>query len=277
MSLERITLLCFAASYALALALEGLQLAWPGRVQRLLSLSLGGAGLAAHTLFLAVQRPPLSSQFGSMLFLAWILAVFYFYGSIHHRRLAWGIFVLPVVLGLCVLARVFDRPPADAEASWRVGFVSFQGESFWNVVHGGLLLLAAVGVCVGFVASVMYLVHARQLKAKLPPDQGVRLLSLERLEEINRRAINLAFPLLTVGLLVGVALMVQDGRPIRGLADPKIVSAGLLWLVFALLLYLRYGYHLRGRRVAWLTIVTFALLLFTLVLPTHSFVPGVGP
>ena len=37
---------------------------------------------------------------------------------------------------------------------------------------------------------------------------GLRLLSLERLESMNRRAINWAFPLLTVGLLLGVAIRV---------------------------------------------------------------------
>ena len=61
------------------------------------------------------------------------------------------------------------------------------------------MLLAAVGVCVGFLASVMYLVQAQRLRAKIPPGEGMRLLSLERLEAMNRHAINLAFPLLTAG------------------------------------------------------------------------------
>ena len=48
-----------------------------------------------------------------------------------------------------------------------------------------------------------------------------------------------------------------------------------LWLVFAVLLFLRYGRHLRGRQAALLTIVAFTLLLVTLTLP--HFVPGGGP
>jgi hypothetical protein len=42
-----------------------------------------------------------------------------------------------------------------------------------------------------------------------------------------------------------------------------------------LLLYLRYGVHLQGRRLALLTIAAFALMLFTLT-SAHSFVPEVG-
>ena len=39
-----------------------------------------------------------------MLAVAWVLAVFYLYGSLHHTRLAWAVFVLPVVIGLVGLA-----------------------------------------------------------------------------------------------------------------------------------------------------------------------------
>src|SRR5436309_1100608 len=116
--LERITVLCFGASYAVALALEGLQQLRPRRVQRALSLAFGGAGLLAQTLFVAVQPLELGSPYGSLLFLSWILAVFYLYGSIHHRRLAWGLFVLPLVLGLIVLAELFP-PAADAREAAR--------------------------------------------------------------------------------------------------------------------------------------------------------------
>lgn len=265
MPIERITIFCFAASYGAALALELLQLFWPREVQRLLRTLFACAGLLAHALFLIVQRPTLSSQLGSLVFLAWILAVFYLYGSLHHSGLSWGVFVLPVVLGLTVLAGLFT---SQENAAGR----SLPWERFWASVHGGLLLLAAVGVSVGFVASVMYLVQAWRLQAKMPPGQGLRLLSLERLETMNRRALNLAFPLLTAGLLSGLALM----EGLHGWTDPKVIGVALLWLLFAVLLYLRYGAHLRGRRLALLTILAFALLVITLVAPSRHFWPG-GP
>jgi ABC-type uncharacterized transport system permease subunit len=271
---ERITFLCFGASYALALLLEVLYLFRPRPVVRLLAGILGGAGLFAHTLKLAVlltetdQRPMLSSPSGSLLVLAWILAIFYAYGSIHHRRQAWGVFVLPVVLGLVVLSWVLPASATDADApDW------LRGERFLGALHGTLLLLAAVGVCVGFLASVMYLVQARRLRAKTLPGQGVRLLSLERLEAMNRRAIVTAFPLLTVGVLMGLFLLIPRRAEIQSWTDPRIVGAAVLWLVFALLVYLRYGYHLRGRRVALLTIVAFILLVVTLA-SSHTVVQG---
>lgn len=267
MPIERISLLCFGASYAVALLLELLNQLRPAKVKRLLATAFGTAGLVAHTLFLAVQQPPLSSQFGTLVFLAWVLAVFYLYGSLHYWRLAWAIFVLPLVLGLVILAAAFDRPASDF----------WQGRPFLGAIHGLLLLLGAVGVCVAFVASVMYLVQVHRLKAKTLPGEGLRLFSLERLEKMNRLGIVLAFPLLTAGILIGGALLIHDSETLEGWTDPKVLSSLILWCVFAILLYLRYGLHFQGRRVALLTIMAFALLLFTLVAPTHNFLSGGGP
>jgi ABC-type transport system involved in cytochrome c biogenesis permease subunit len=272
MVIERITVFCFAASYGVAFLLELLQLPWPRPVLRLIGTGFGAAGLFAHTLFLAVQWPELASRYGSLLFLAWIVAVFYLYGSLHHRQIAWGLFVLPLVLGLIGLAVLLGRTPADPE----VRLFSFEGERFWGVVHGALLLLAAVGVCVGFLASVMYLVQARRLRSKALPGRGLKLLSLERLEEMNRRAIVLAFPLLTAGVVVGMALLAQAADPVRSWTDPRVLGAAALWLVFAVLLYLRYSLHVRGRRVALLTIVAFVLMVVTLAVP-HTLSGGGTP
>jgi hypothetical protein len=272
--LGNITILCFGASYASALLLELLGLLLPWKVLRLAGHLFAGAGLAAHTAYLFLHPLSLSTRPGSMLFLAWILAVFDLYGSIHHRRVAWGVFVLPLVVGLTVLAG--REPGGGTDTAWLPILEGLKGERFWGQLHGTLLLLAAVGVCVGFLASAMYLVQANRLRAKTLPGQGLRLLSLERLEEMNRRAITLAFPLLTAGVFVGVALMINQRADLADWRDPKIISTVLLWLVFAILLYLRYGFHVRGRRVALLTVVAFMLLLITLA-SAHTIAPGGGP
>jgi ABC-type transport system involved in cytochrome c biogenesis permease subunit len=135
----------------------------------------------------------------------------------------------------------------------------------WAVVHALLLLLATVGVCVGFLASAMYLYHAHRLRAKMPPGHGLRLLSLERLEQMNRRAIVWAFPLLTAGMLAGAILIFQGSDRVSW-SDPRVISTGILWVAFALLIYLRFAVHLRGRQVALLTILAFFMLLVCIIL-----------
>jgi ABC-type transport system involved in cytochrome c biogenesis permease subunit len=255
--MERVTTLCFIASYALALGLELLHQFRPRAVFRLLGLVCGAAGFVAQTIFLAVDPPPLAWRYGWLLFLGWILVIFYLAGSLHHRRQAWGVFVLPLVLALLGLGIAFGPDPTVARTTRSL-------QDLWGALHAALIFLAAIGVCVGFLASLMYLFQARRLRSKALPGKGLRLLSLERLEVMNRRAIDLAFPLLTAGLLLGALIMFQDRLP--GWTDPRVLGAGVLWVAFAVLSYLRYGHHLRGRQVAVLTIVTFVLLLGCLAL-----------
>lgn len=262
-----IKVMCFAASYAIAFGLELWHFLRPRPILHYLALGMGLAGVLAQIVFLIMQAIPLQSPTGSLLLLALILMVFYLGEAFHHRRIAWALFVLPIVLGLIGLAVALQADnPAPAQG-WG---------DFWGIAHGTLLILAGVGVSIGFIASIMYLVQLRRLQAKLPPGQGMSLMSLERLELMNRRAILLAFPLLTAGLLAGFALQFRDGYTVDNWLSPKILSVVGLWLVFAILLYLRYRVHVRGRQMALWTMVAFAILVVALIFP-HSFEPGGGP
>lgn len=240
---------------------------WPARWLRVGSLVAGAAGLFAHTAFLLIQAPNPATPSGSLLLLAWVLAVFFLYGSFHHARIAWGVFVLPLVVGLLLLSVLI----ADGEfGSIRQPLGVLSTPRSWGIIHGGLLLLAAVGVSVGCVASVMYLIQARRLKTKSHPTAGLRLFSLERLERMSRRALDWAFPLWTAGLLLGAVLMYVNAAQLKDWAALKIAGTAGLWIVFLLLMYLRYGVHLPGRRLAILTILAFILMLLTLA-ASHDF------
>ncbi len=77
------------------------------------------------------------------------------------------------------------HPLRQHDGSW------FTGESFWGMFHGVLLLLASVGITRRFPRQQsMYLVQVWRLLLPPSPLGGVRLLSLERLERMNRRAVN---------------------------------------------------------------------------------------
>jgi ABC-type transport system involved in cytochrome c biogenesis permease subunit len=92
---------------------------------------------------------------------------------------------------------------------------------------------------------------------------------------MNRRSINWAFPLLTVGLLLGAIRVPTTEVPGTSWTDPKILSTVGLWVVGLLLLYLRYRAHLPPRRLAYLTVAAFGLMLVTLI-ASHPFAIGEG-
>jgi ABC-type uncharacterized transport system permease subunit len=246
-------------------------------------VSLTALGWVVHTAYLVnlawhTQRLPITTLFDSLLVLSWILAAIDLYLIVRSPRpLAVGVFVLPVVLVLVAIAGLYA--PRSEWSSW--GGPVF----FWVTVHVMLLVGGAVSTCVALVAGLMYLVQANRLKHKRPPRFGFALPSLEQLERLNQAAITVAFPLLTFGLLIGAALILSKhemSAPPIGWTDPKVVSAGVMWLVFAVLLNARFRPAMRGRRVMLLTVVAFAFLVFTwvgvnLVLPTaHGVTPSYG-
>jgi hypothetical protein len=261
---------CFGLSYLVALLLEVGLLVRPRAAWRWVALAFGLAGLFAHTVYVVVNQPSPAKPDGSLLLLAWVLALFYLYGTVHHAKQAWAVFVLPVVILLVAMSYVLFTSGGSASftlPSWA------SGERFWGIIHGTLILAAAVGVSVGFLASVMYLIQARRLRNKVNPGSVVPMLSLERLETMNRRALNLAFPLLTAGLLVGSILLPAGYAAADSWLSLKILSTAGLWIVFLVLVYLRYGVHVPPRRLAWLSIAAFVLMLVALA-TAHPFAVG---
>ena len=264
---------CFGLSYLVALLLEVGQLLRPSHAWRWAALAFGVAGLFAHTVYVVVHQPSPAAPDGSLLLLAWVLACFAIYGgTVHYSRQAWAVFILPLVILLVGLSYALftsgETGSGFSIPAWA------RGERFWGAIHGTLILLAAVGVSVGFLASVMYLIQARRLRKKMNPGRVVPMLSLERLETMNRRALNVAFPLLTVGLLLGILL--RQGQSLgEDWLSLKILSTAGLWVVFAVLLYLRYGAHVPPRRLALLSIFAFALMLVALT-TAHPFAVGGG-
>jgi ABC-type transport system involved in cytochrome c biogenesis permease subunit len=261
-----ITHYCIGLSYLTAFGLDLYRSVHPVRWSRYVGVVFAVAGLIAHTIFLAYHQPTPASPYGSLLLLAWVFAVFYLYGVLHREPYPWSLFVLPLVLILVGLSFLFLNP-GRVDGSW------FSGEHFWGMVHGVLLFAASVGITLGFLASVMYLIQAWRLKCKLNPIGGMRLFSLERLERVNRRAINLAFPLMTVGLLLGAMRAWQGLASAGDWTTLKIVSTVGLWVAGVLLMFLRYGAHLPARRLAWFTILAFCLMLVALV-ASHPFAAG---
>ena len=95
---------CFGLSYLVALLLELGRLVRPGAAWRWAGLAFGVAGLFAHTVYVLVNQPTPAAPDGSLLLLAWVLALFYLYGTVHYAKQAWAIFVLPVVILLVALS-----------------------------------------------------------------------------------------------------------------------------------------------------------------------------
>src|SRR4051812_17395744 len=151
-------IICSAAGYALALALELLglrrRLAWRPIALRALVLY----AVLAHTIHLIKTSTsnstlPISTA-DWLLWAAWLIAIVYFAALFYLSRSPTGIVLLPITLGLILSSHWASTKP----------LVSGQSLHIWGIIHGLMLMAGTVTVCVGFLAGLMYLAQSYLLK-----------------------------------------------------------------------------------------------------------------
>jgi ABC-type transport system involved in cytochrome c biogenesis permease subunit len=212
-------------------------------------------GFALHTAFLiergqAMGRCPLTNLFETQIFVAWAAVLFYLVVGPAYRVSFLGAFTAPLVLAICLAALVagIDVPGAEPLA-----------RSPWVEFHAAMAIVAYGAFALAFVAGAMYLMQERQLKTRRLGPAFLQMPSIEQLDQINLRLILLGFAMLSVGMIGGFI----SYRIVGHWATAKIVWAITVWLVYAALLAARLGWSVRGRRVAVISMLSFAFVLVT--------------
>jgi len=265
--LTGINMLCFSASYAIALGLEMFGLWSQAPLRRVALLACATAGVFAHTWYLGrrvaeTSAAPLASHQDWYLLAAWALAIIYLCVKFYYRRSSMGLFLLPAVLGLIGASLFATTDP----------LVTFEAPRVWSLIHGLFLLFGTVAVLLGFLAGLMYLLQSYRLKHLLASSEGLRLPSLEWLERVNSRSLGAATFFVGGGFFSGVlSRLAHSGDqpgPRIGVPwnDPVVLTLGgmLAWLVAAEVFRMVYPAARQGRKIAYLTVAAFVFLLFAL-------------
>ena len=265
--LANVHVICFAASYSVALVLELSRLLFRSGIRGAVMFGFVGAGWVAHTAFLYYRAvdtagAPLSSYRDWYLLAAWVLVVVYFYLACYHPKTHFGVFLLPLVLGLIATGALGADPNP---------FAREPASKIWGTIHGTSILLATVAVLFGFAAGLMYLGQAWRLKHRQPPLAALRLPSLEWLQRANSRAIVISALMLGMGVISGMILNLITYRrhtPMLPWNDPVVLGtlAMFLWLLMHALMSVFYQPVRQGRKVAYLTVASFLFLLIALAL-----------
>ncbi len=129
------------------------------------------------------------------------------------------------------------------------------------------VVLALVGYCalsLSAAFSVMYLAKYHQLKARRWGLIVDRLPSLDQLERLGYRAIHFGVGFLLVGLVTGEWLLFQEEKRLVW-ADSKIIVSVLTCGVYCLAILMRQRLAIQGKRFALLSLIGFAIVLFSLL------------
>ena len=170
-------------------------------------------------------------------------------------KLAWmGPFVALFVVCALVVDKVVLYTPVLS--------VSDSLHSYWLVVHVVALALGTGAFTLGGIASVMYLLKARQ-----PEATGwlSRIPSLPTLDRTAYRIQAFGFVLWTFGALIAGPIWAHEAWGSYWNWDPKEVWAFITWVVYACYLHARATAGWRGRNAAILAIVGLATLWFNFI------------
>jgi ABC-type uncharacterized transport system permease subunit len=206
----------------------------------------------AETLNAAHHRLPIEAHEVQSV-LALILALAFLAVFARYRSVSLGVFVLPIVFILAMLAAF--RPGQETfSAPMRTG---------WIWVHIVLLLAAYAALVVSLFASLLYLIQERRLKSKssrlrfLPPLDT----PLETIDQIALKSLLFGLPCMTAGLLIG-SVIAQEDFGSKYFSDPKILLTFGLWIAYVAMIFIRRASGLRGRRAVYLSSFVILVVLF---------------
>ncbi len=266
--LSGVSVICFAASYLVAFVLELTRLFFRSGIRGAVMLGFAAAGLVAHSAYLYYQLvdtpgSPLSSQRDWYFIASWVLVVLYLYLTYFHPKTPFGVFILPLVLGLIGAGQFLADPKPFARESASVA---------WGIIHGIAILLVVVSISSGFAAAVMHFIQAHRLKAKRPSGVGPRLPSLEWLQRANGRAMLVSMLLLGLGIFSGKVLITINAGQHVPWNDPVILGTlGLFaWLLGAVIVNAAYKPARTGRKVACQTVISFVFMVVLLAIMLFS-------
>jgi len=128
--------------------------------------------------------------------------------------------------------------------------------------HAFIIFASYAAFALALLTGVLFLAQESRLKRKDPTLLASRVVPLELLDRINLYAVVAGFTLFSAGMLTGSRLArLEWGAYFNG--DPKELWSLITWGAYGAVLVLRLTRGLRGRRVVFLSVMSFALLAFT--------------
>ncbi len=169
-------------------------------------------------------------------------------------------FVLPLVIVLLFLAMIGQKSSS--------GYGGDVGRTFWATFHIGLVFVAYASFALAAVLGFMYILHSYFLKKKETGELSGKLPPLDLLDRLNYGALAAGLVFLTAGLLLGFLWLSALPEKPEGL-DPKIMGALGIWGAYAILFTVRATSLLRGKKVAWLSILGIAVIVLSFLFVPH--------
>ena len=202
---------------------------------------------------LGIGHAPLSNLYESLVFFAWTIAMLYLFMEYTYKNRVIGAVAMP----LACLAMAYAALKTNNQIQPLIPAL----KSNWLIAHVISCFLGYAAFAIAFGISLLYLVKQRQ-----PEDASQGLLAAlpnsPVLDELTYQMVMFGFLFLSVGIITG-AVWANSAWGSYWSWDPKETWSLITWLIYAALLHARMmrGWH--GKRIAYLSIIGFAAVIFT--------------
>jgi cytochrome c-type biogenesis protein CcsB len=228
-------------------------LAWVGLIAQTIALILRWK----NSYDLGMGHVPLANLYESMIFFAWTIILIYLIIEWRTKSKIIGVFVVPIAF----LAMAYASIAPDI--SNRIEPLIPALQSNWLTSHVVTCFMGYAAFTIAFGCGLIYLLKNKEKGiVEKPSDFLGKLPALATLDTLIYQSIALGFVFLTIGIMTG-SIWAHYAWGSYWSWDPKETWSLITWLVYAILLHSRYVRGWRGKRMAILTIIGFACVLFT--------------
>ncbi len=209
----------------------------------------------------ALKAIPLTGLFESMIVLTIVFGLIYLFFSIAIAQVWFGSVMAWVILTMIVMAGIVAKPASEPHAV---------AATPWAIAHGIAMILGGASITFATASAFLSLLGSRKLKRKEVMQVLGKVPNIEKLERMTLFGLRAGFVLLTIGLVSGLGLAILKSAALEmnvldWLTDAKIVLIIAVWVLLGMILMLRCMVALKGKTIAYMTMVAFFLILFAIV------------
>ena len=219
----------------------------------ILTLGLGLRWIESYKL--GIGHAPLTNMYESVVFFAWTIIIFYLGIEWKFKTRTIGAFALPIAFlamayaSFAPLNRGINPLVPALQSNWLLAHVvtCFVG-------YAAFAIAAALGIM--YLGKTSFGAGAREAQTKelLPP--------VIVLEDITHKTMIFGFIWLSAGIITG-AIWANSAWGTYWSWDPKETWSLITWFVYAFTLHARYTRGIKGKTIAWLSLVGFIAVIFT--------------
>jgi len=200
---------------------------------------------------MGIGHAPLSNLYESLVFFSWTILIIYLFVEQKYKNRTIGAFVTPLAFFAMAYASLHNNSIQPLIPALK---------SNWLIAHVITCFIGYAAFAIALGTSCMYLIKKRDTEGKS--------LLLKRfpktniIDELTYQMIMLGFLFLSIGIITGAVWANSAWGRYWGW-DPKETWSLITWFIYATLLHAKMmrGWH--GKKIAYLSIVGFAAVLFT--------------